>query len=441
MTSTFPSTTTESADGVLHGAPVLVHVVAQHVEELATLRVQRSRLVRSAEIDLPLLVRHDERIAAHLDGIAVAGDWGRRIAAMTPPGLVGEHAFAAAASALVTGDAGMLRDWLQRGATDAAVRRMVESAFGFVEQRHLRGVVALLLADDSPVVRAAGLLACARHGTDPGASLAQAFEVDAPALQARACDVAASAGRADLRPACLALLGSHDGAVRLAAARAACRLGDRGTSLDALRRIAESDGDGADRALDSLMAAASNDDAASLARRHIRTAAEAPPESPWHRRAVRAAALSGSPSFLPWLVERCAVATQARVAALAIVSISGADIASQARIAHADDDAASDPAADGPDEELPWPDADAVGAWWSAAGKRLADGRQRSFLGKPDGPVAWIDALRVATQVHRLHAAMRLAHAEPGRPMFDAAAPGRLQRARLDALVAGDRSS
>jgi hypothetical protein len=63
-------------------------VVQQHVEEAAALRHMRSVLVRAPHVGLLQLGRLDERIDAHLDGLAVAGDAGKAmaLAALDRPG-------------------------------------------------------------------------------------------------------------------------------------------------------------------------------------------------------------------------------------------------------------------------------------------------------------------------------------------------------------------
>jgi hypothetical protein len=50
-------------------------IVYQHVEEAAILRHTRSLLIRAPNIQLHHIPRLDERIAAHVDGLAVAGDY------------------------------------------------------------------------------------------------------------------------------------------------------------------------------------------------------------------------------------------------------------------------------------------------------------------------------------------------------------------------------
>ena len=68
-------------------APVPV-VVQQHAEEAATLRNTRSYLVSAPHVRLHHLRRLDDRLAAHLDGLAVAGEYGSKLttAALENPG-------------------------------------------------------------------------------------------------------------------------------------------------------------------------------------------------------------------------------------------------------------------------------------------------------------------------------------------------------------------
>ncbi len=56
--------------------PPIPFVVQQHAEESVILRNVRSVLVRAPHVKLHDLRRLDARIAAHLDGLAVAGEFG-----------------------------------------------------------------------------------------------------------------------------------------------------------------------------------------------------------------------------------------------------------------------------------------------------------------------------------------------------------------------------
>ena len=79
--------------------PVAI-VVQQHAEESAILRNTRSVLAVAPHVKLHQLRRLDDRVAAHLDGLAVAGDFGWELceAALERPG-AGE-VFAAAVRAI-----------------------------------------------------------------------------------------------------------------------------------------------------------------------------------------------------------------------------------------------------------------------------------------------------------------------------------------------------
>ena len=60
------------ADSRVSKRPVLPDVVLEHVEEYAFLSIQRRKLLFSDEITLDQLREHDERIAAHWDGLVLA---------------------------------------------------------------------------------------------------------------------------------------------------------------------------------------------------------------------------------------------------------------------------------------------------------------------------------------------------------------------------------
>ena len=59
----------------LHLPPIPI-VVHQHQEDAVALRSTRSVLVRAPHVKLQLLRRLDDRLAADLDGLSVASDFG-----------------------------------------------------------------------------------------------------------------------------------------------------------------------------------------------------------------------------------------------------------------------------------------------------------------------------------------------------------------------------
>ena len=61
-------------------APVIPDVIGQHLEELAFLSIQRRTLLFAEDVALPGLLRHEERIAAHWDGLSIGGAASVRLA-------------------------------------------------------------------------------------------------------------------------------------------------------------------------------------------------------------------------------------------------------------------------------------------------------------------------------------------------------------------------
>jgi len=61
-------------------APVIPDVIGQHLEELAFLSIQRRLLLFAEDVGLAMLRRHDERLAAHWDGLVTGGGASVRIA-------------------------------------------------------------------------------------------------------------------------------------------------------------------------------------------------------------------------------------------------------------------------------------------------------------------------------------------------------------------------
>ncbi len=92
------------------------------------------------------------------------------------------------------------------------------------------------------------------------------------------------------------------------------------------------------------------------------------------------------------------------------------------------------------DEHLPWPDQARIGAWWAANSARFPAGTA-FFLGEPKQSANWLGALSDAFQRQRLAAAMELAIRQPGQPMFEARARGRLQRQQLAQAMGGVSSA
>src|SRR5215468_3567364 len=124
---------------VLERPPVPV-VVQQHAEESAHLRHVRSVLVRAPHVRLRHLRRLDDRIAAHLDGLAVAGPYGTALCTAALERTGAGEVFALAVRLIdERDDAGLARLLALAGALPDA-RRGLLSAFGWVSAGQLQGI-------------------------------------------------------------------------------------------------------------------------------------------------------------------------------------------------------------------------------------------------------------------------------------------------------------
>lgn len=421
--------------------PPVAAVVLQHAEELADLRVQRAALVRAPHLGLPDLHDLDTRLAAHHDGLAVAGESGTSSCL----GQALEHAttgtmFAAAAHAIGRRDDAALNCLFAGARWSAGALRGVVSGLAWMPPGCMAGIVQPLLASDDPFRRLIGLATCRLHGIDPGPALAAGLQSDHVPLRAQALLAAGSLGRTDVLETVRAAL--EDAAVAGEAARALCLLGEPEPAWPVLQALVL-DGP-ADRrdthwiALILLMLSlpfeAAGDLVYSIGQSSQGNLAR-------QRLAIRAAGLHGSADWLPWLIEQMKDGScHARLAGESFSTITGVDFAALGLDRPAPEVAAGDLSDDAEDvamdedEGLPWPDPGRVRPWWDAHAARLpASGR--CFMGAPPSVAHCEQVLRTGTQRQRIAAAHSLCVLQPGRPLFNCAAPAwRQQR-----LLAGIR--
>ena len=409
-------------------------VSARHAEESAFLWLLRKRAASAPHYKLDRLLRLDNRVEAHIDGLRVAGDGGWELVHEQLTFEEAGELFAAAVLALES------RDWARINLViDVAARlpdaaRGLFSALGWVERAHLHGTVKALLDSGEPFRRRVGLIACALHRVDPGGHLDAAIEDPEPGLRARALKAAGELGRADLRAAVAAHLDDDDPACRFSAAWAAVLLGERGQALAQLFTIAAD------------LASPWQAPALQLAPRLLTShAAEAwfrdlNAAPVWRRLLITAIGVHGDPSSIPWLIEQMDVPEHARVAGEAFSMITGVDLAyddlerdrpegfeSGPTENPEDEDVALDP-----DEDLPWPAPELIARWWQANAARFA-AAQRYLCGQPVTEAHCREVLRAGFQRQRIAAALELALMRADRPLFEWRAPAFRQQAALKA--------
>lgn len=404
--------------------PVMV-VVDQHVEEVVHLRNVRAMLVRAPHVRRLHLGRLDERLAAHLDGVAEAGDCGaaatRRV--LERPGR-GEL-FLVAVQALRTRQQGRLDELLAIVEAVPASRSGLLSAFGWTSRSALQGLAKDLFESANPRRREIGLAACALHLLNPGAALDAALRDADVGLRARAFRVAGRCGRVDLVEECLAGLADADEACAFEAAVAAVLLGDRTASLRTLESLAATSR-ATERKRGALQLLARALDS-SRARAMLSALAD---DNAAARTLIRGIAAAGDPHYVPWLISQMSNLELARLAGEAFSVMTGLDLAhldlelkppQHLEFGPNDDPNDEDVAMD-EDEGLPWPDPHKLAAWWQKKGASFVPGT-RYFMGVPPTREHCTDVLRTGFQRQRIAAAEHLCLMSPGTPLFNTAAP------------------
>lgn len=412
----------------------LLAVVRQHTDEAAHLRTVRSVLVAAPHVKLHHLRRLDDRIAAHLDGLVVAGECGSQLcdAALESPG-TGEMFCAAIRALDERKDDGLDKVLAIAAALPETLTGLV-SALGWVSAPGLKGIVSGLLTSSDPFRQRIGIAACALHRVDPGPPLVSLVASTEPALRARAMRCAGELGRVDLLPLLVSALQDKDPECRFRAAQAAVLLGDRRTALAALRDVALQPGPFRLQALALALFAVETTSAYELLKQVASQREDV-------RLLIRAVGLAGDTARIPWLVGLMSDDELARLAGEAFSFITGADLAwldlerkppenvEPGPSDHPEDEDVSMDEDDG----LPWPDQARVQAWSAANSQRFQPGI-RYFIGAAPSWEHCLQVLKDGYQRQRVAAAHYLCLLRPGTPLFNCAAPAWRQKRLLERM-------
>ena len=407
---------------MLSDQPVRV-VIQQHVDEGAVLADIREGLVTSPHVDLEHLELFDERIAAHLDAMAVAGEAGAAMctAALASPGR-GEM-FVAVIRAIEDRNTHRLDKLLALAEAVPDAQAGAAAALGWASPEALRGLIAGMFRSPSTLKRRLAIGACASHGLDPGPALTLALQDPDPQLRARALRAAGDCGRLALRSACIRSLSDEDADCRSSACRSAVRLGDRGAALESLRAEVLSPEGPDDAALGLLLKVLASAQAAGILKVLFEEKARI-------RSVIQGMGVSGDARFLPWLIGRMADPRLSRLAGESFSMITGLDLAAQDLERQTPDDIEAQPTQSAQDSDvamdeddgLPWPDPEKVQAWWSANMERFQPG-VRYFLGAPPAREHCLRVLKDGYQRQRMAAAEYLCLSQPGTVLFNCEAP------------------
>ena len=405
----------------------------EYADEASFLWLQRANAVHAPNYDPQQFADLDERLAAHIDGLRVAGHegWEHALALIDNEGA--EDFFVPAVLAIEAID-GRFDALIQRAKTLPEVVPGLISALGWVEPQHLGGCVKALLDDASPLRRKLGIAACALHRRDPGSVLDALISGVPDSVRIRAMRAAGELGRIDLLPQLRAALGEAKPELRFWAAWSAVLLGDRTQGLDALAAFALKAGPRQPRAFQFAL------QALDVAAGHALLLDSAVLPDALRLR-IQGAGFIGDVRYVPWLIEQMAQPAVARIAGEAFATITGADFNLEQMEVPPPDDFEDGPTEDPDDENvelpeditLPWPDAAVVQRWWQANQSRFVAGT-RSFMGQPVSRAVCVGVLRGGFQRQRDAAALHLALLEPPAPLFATAAPAWRQQRALAAL-------
>jgi len=412
-------------------AEPILDILRVYIDESAALWEVRSRLVKDPHVTLHSLGRHDQRLAAHLDGLAVAGEegWPLCIEALKSPsdGAV----FAPAIRVLEEKRQDRLEPLLGVCRTAPTAHRGLISAFGWMERDALQDTVSTLLNSDDPLAALVSLAACSLHRVDPGNVLDTRVRNAHPAVRARALRAAGELGRRDLLTAITAALADDDPACQFWTAWSAVMLGDRNLALRALTGNAMRPGPFRSRAFRLALQAMP----ISAAHAMLQELAKGGGAESW---VIEGSGIAGNAGYVPWLIAQMNAPETARRAGEAFSLITGIELGQAgldrqrpANLAAGPNEDAGDPDVDlNPDDGLPWPDPDRVQRWWEANTSRFETG-QRYFMGAPVTHAHCIDVLQHGCQRQRILAAHYLRLLDPGTPLFNTSAPAWRQQRLL----------
>jgi uncharacterized protein (TIGR02270 family) len=409
-------------------------VVQQHAEDAAVLHASRSALTSAPHVRLKHLRRFDDRLSAHLDGLSVAGEeaWPLSDAGLERP--TGGTLFAATVGAVESKAAERLDRLYALAQAVPETQRGLMSAFGWLEQDQLRGIVAGLLASPDPYRRLIGITACAMHRVDPGKAREGALEDVNIALRSRALRASGEIGRRDLLPTCVKLLSAEDPESGFWAAWSAVLLGNRGAAVEALRVIGEAPGPFRPRAFRLALQAMDSEEGSAW----LRQFAQQPENLRW---LLQGSGIAGDPAYVPWLIEHMSELTTARLAGEAFSLIAGLDLAyldlerkPPEQGAAGPNDDPSDPNVEmDVDDGLPWPDPELISRWWQKNGARFVPGT-RYFMGGLLTREQCLRVLKEGFQRQRILAAHYLCLLTPGTPLFEWRAPAPRQQRLLASM-------
>ncbi len=400
-------------------------IITEFAEEAAFLWQLRTRAVSAPHYSLDDLVKLDERLEAHIDGLRVAGAAGWDTCEISLGSELPEEYFAPAVLAIESGTTTRIQAVLDAIGEDPAKACAFISAMGWHPYEQAEPHIKKLLVSESSFRRYIGIAASAVHRKDPGHHLDQALEDYDPLLAARALCVYGELGR-EIKLNNFSLrnnLSDEDDGIRFSTAWSAALAGNN-EAVEVLKNFVAAKSVYGEKALNLVLRRMGQAAALSF-QKHLANS------SGTIRLAVIGAGIIGDPILVQWLIEQMMIPSLARVAGEAFTMITGADIDQEELrgtwpegfTAGPNDDPNDSNMDLDVDDDHPWPDGESITRWWEKY-KGSFPGGSRYLLGKPISADQLRHVLKTGHQRQRSAAALELAISEPGRPLFEVRAPG-----------------
>lgn len=406
--------------------PVIKEIVWLNFEEAAFLWSQREAAAQAVNYSLQDLAELDERLEGHIAGLRVSDDHGWAVCESEldhdDPGTL----FTAAIIALESGNKDRIAKIVEVSNASREAFEAVVSAFGWMETGRFNRIITSLVSANSRRYRRLGIAACGERRINPRAYLDQAINSSDLFLKALALKVAGELKRVDLLPLVRTHLEHEDDTCRFEAARSACILGDL-SALTPLSAFALSQSAFTLPAMQVVLRLVD----AQTARNWLKAISKKPEQV---REMLTGIGFTGDPVYVPMLIKQMEQPELARLSGGSFSLITGVDLSLENLVAGPPDgfDAGPDDDPDNEnvemdiDEDLPWPDAAMVMAWWEQNKSMFVAGT-RYLAGQPISPAHCSHILKNGMQNQRSAAALELALSRPDVQWFNTTAPGARQ--------------
>ncbi len=409
-------------------ASVIPVVIDRHAEDAAFLWLLRNAAIHEPHYKLKDLAELDNRLAAHLDGLLIAGDFGWEVAKSALD--IGEpgEVFVAAWLAIGAVDGKKIDQVLNAAKNSEENHRALVSALAWHPLESIIGLLKSFFKANDPAYLALGISACTLHRVDPKSALDRALALADERSVARAVRAVGELRRKDLVPAITPIRNSKIESHNFWANWSVALMGDR-SALTPLAHHVQSNTSFAVRALQLIARTLDLKDVQKL----LQALAQ---DKNTTRLAMMGAGMSGDPMWIPGLLKHMENPEIKRVAGEAFSMITGVDLAyedldedwPEGFEAGPTEDPADEDVAMDEDEDLPWPNRVLLSQWWEKNKQHFQPG-QRYLCGKPITEQNCMQVLNNGYQRQRSAAALELALM--GKPFFETRAPGFRQQQQL----------